>query len=329
MDATRQTVKKISPVQQRQIRAALWDLKGFRWEEKFEQNCAYRLDGTTPGGDWLRAKQFTNGTLYLEASQEAVLRKALAATGLAPQTTVKATSASQNQRTSTAPPSGVTVGTDETGKGDYFGPLVVAGVAVPLETVQALSALGVADSKALTAGNITKLAAEIEQCVGAASIATVVIEPARYNTLYEEFKRRGENLNHMLGWAHAQVIQTLLIQSPACQSAEALTIVVDKFGSDHYVTHHLRDTFSNPNCVTQFRMEPRAESTYPAVAAASIVARHQFVTAMHALSEKVGMTLPLGAGAPVLVAGRDFLKRFGRERLADVAKLHFKTTEQL
>src|SRR5206468_713434 len=120
-------------------------------------------------------------------------------------------------RTEHEAPAG-TVGTDESGKGDYFGPLVVAGVCVPAGGREVLAALGVRDSKTLSDGQVERLARAVRE---AYPIAVVAIGPERYNALYAKVG----NLNRLLAWAHARVIENLLERIPECREA-----ISDQFG---------------------------------------------------------------------------------------------------
>ena len=209
------------------------------------------------------------------------------------------------------------IGTDESGKGDYFGPLVVGGVLVETGTREKLAALGVRDSKKLGDARCRGLAAGIRRiCVE--RYREVIIPPERYNTLYEEFRREGRNLNHLLAWAHARAIESLLECAP-CGLA-----VADQFGNERYI----RSRLMNKGREIELIQEHRGER-YLAVAAASILARDRFLEYLGRLSEEAGLTLPKGAGPPVVSAAREYVGRHGTDKLFRVAKLHYKTTVQV
>ena len=127
--------------------------------------------------------------------------------------------------------------------------------------------------------------------------------PVKYNELYENFRSQGKKLNQLLGWMHARVLVNSYQRFPT----EGL--VVDKFADKRVLTGGLKELAGIPmvNVV-------RAEAD-PAVAAASILARHRFLIEMDKLSEQYGMILPKGGGAPVDVAARKFVKKFGRDEL--------------
>lgn len=198
------------------------------------------------------------------------------------------------------------VGIDESGKGDYFGPLVSAAVAV--DPSDLLVDLGVADSKKLSDGRVTKLAPQVRERV---RFTITVLAPPRYNDLYEEFRREGRRLNDLLAWAHARSLEDLLDAG-----ADPAYAIVDQFADARVIEGRLlAGTRDRGLRVVQF---PRAEADV-AVAAASILARDEFLRRLGGL--------PKGGGSPqVLAAARALVERRGPEALRSVAKLHFATT---
>ena len=207
-------------------------------------------------------------------------------------------------------------GIDESGKGDFFGPLVIAGVNVNAETGAALRELGVCDSKKITSDKkIALLAAEIKRCVGRENYALVYFKMETYNRLYTRFG----NLNRMLAWGHATVIEKLLEQNPE-------------------VPRMLSDQFADPSLINRALMErgrqiimeqrTKAESDI-AVAAASILARDRFVSCVAELEQETGFTLPKGAGPGVKAVAAEILKKSGAEGLRRCCKNHFKTFEEV
>ena len=204
------------------------------------------------------------------------------------------------------------IGTDEAGKGDYFGPLVVAGVYATEHTAVLLRQIGVRDSKTLSDKRIAQMSVEIR---GTCPVNVVAIGPQRYNELYATMR----NLNRLLAWAHARVIENLL-QHVACTRA-----VSDQFGDEQY----LRGTLMDKGQRMELIQRHRAESEDLAVAAASVIARGEFLHRLRLLGQSVGVDLAAGAGPPVLASGRRFVEMHGRDALGTVAKLHFKTTQQI
>ena len=208
------------------------------------------------------------------------------------------------------------IGIDESGKGDFFGPLVVAAVMLDEETALALENLGIRDSKALSDQKNSQLAAEIRRlCHG--RYAELKLYPKEYNELYDNYNKQGKNLNHLLGYAHAYVLEELL-KKEDCHFA-----IADQFGAEKFTREEL---FAKGQAITLLQM-PRGERN-SAVAAASILARDSFLLVLSELSAQVGLNLPKGA-TTVLSAARQLALQRGREALAQVCKLHFKTYDQI
>ena len=206
-------------------------------------------------------------------------------------------------------------GIDESGKGDYFGPLVIAGAYTDAESTRALIDAGVMDSKRIgSADRIRALAGTIRKTRGV-RVAVVAIGPESYNNLY----RRFHNLNELLAWGHAKVIEELSEVLPDCPRA-----LSDQFASPRV----LQRALERKGVTIELQQRTKGESDV-AVAAASIVAREAFVKWITRASEQWEVSLALGAGPPVLEAGRTFVKAHGAQELRNVAKLHFKTTNQL
>lgn len=209
------------------------------------------------------------------------------------------------------------IGSDESGKGDFFGPLVIAAVMVDVATAAALSASGVRDSKLLSDEKVKALAPRIREiCNG--RFAQVEITPAKYNVLYQRFRAEGKNLNHLLAWAHASAIEEVLTIAP-CRFA-----LVDKFADESLIRSRL---FVKGREITLVQA-PKAEKNV-AVAAASILARERFLHWIELFREQYKMDFPKGASAAVTDAARTFAQRYGKNCLSNVAKLHFKTADEL
>jgi ribonuclease HIII len=200
------------------------------------------------------------------------------------------------------------IGVDESGKGDYFGPLVVAGVYITPEHEVQLQTAGVRDSKSLSDSRATALSRKIRDVCPS---TIVVIGPERYNSLHAAFK----NLNRLLAWGHARAIENLLAKV-SCDR-----VVADQFGDERFLTSAL---MAKGRTVTLIQ-KPRAEEEI-AVAAASIVARAEFLRRLQNLSTRYGLPLPKGASNTVVTAGKVFVQQYGTDALGQVAKLHFRTT---
>jgi len=201
------------------------------------------------------------------------------------------------------------IGIDESGKGDYFGPLVIAAVHVTPRLEKDLLALNVRDSKKIADSVIRKLEVDIKTLCRHSVIA---IGPERYNELYGQIR----NLNRLLAWGHAKALETLLEQVP-CERA-----IADQFGDERLILSALQEKGR------QITLEQRHKGEEDiAVAAASIVARAEFVRRLERLSAQWGIPLPKGASAAVETAAKSVVRKHGKEGLAKVAKLHFKTTK--
>lgn len=203
------------------------------------------------------------------------------------------------------------IGTDEAGKGDYFGALTVAAVYVGPSDIARLRSIGVADSKQLSDDAARRVAAALE----ATTIhAIVVADPPEYNRRHREVG----NVNVLLGELHAEAILAVAARAP-CRR-----VLTDQFGDDEHVRRVLRAA----NADLELEARPRAED-HVAVAAASILARAAFLSSLTRLSDACGIDLPKGAGEPVDRALRKLAAVVGREGLPAFAKVHFRTTEKV
>jgi ribonuclease HIII len=210
------------------------------------------------------------------------------------------------------------IGTDEAGKGDYFGPLAAAAVWADEETEEILRAQGVKDSKRASDAVCRRLAKEISRLC---PHQVVKIFPEKYNSLIS----RMENLNHLLGWAHARAIESLLEQLEARlpNRKAPLTIITDQFGDEAY----LKEALMKKGREAILHQQVRAEENI-VVAAASLLARAAFLEGLERLSKEVGISLPKGA-THVIPAGQAVFAKGGQTLLNKVAKIHFKTTRQI
>lgn len=201
------------------------------------------------------------------------------------------------------------IGIDESGKGDFFGPLCVAGVYAEGQAIVGLKKLGVKDSKNLSDGAIIKIGNKIK----AEYVHHIVkINPAKYNELYAEFK----NLNHLLAWGHATTIEHLVARTQ-CQN-----VIIDQFADERVVLRALK----RKKMDIQLTQRHRAEEDL-VVAAASILARQTFLEALSHLSEKYKIAFPKGASVLTVKAGKKLVEEYGGEILEQTAKMHFKTLD--
>ncbi len=306
----------------------------YHWQSLTEQYCLYRLDGQAPQQQgWIRIKQYHKGTFWVQAQTAEGLAQLLKLLGFsAPQAeTEESTVLSPSLKTplaASASPNFPYMGCDESGKGDYFGPLVTAGVLI--ETPQqaiALKALGVADSKTLNDTKIEVLAAEILSILGQQAIGFVVLMPEAYNRTYSQYQQQKKNLNHLLATMHARCVAGVLAKRGDATANMPLTVIVDQFGNERY----LKESFTQQNITASqvtLVQQTKAER-HLAVAAASIVARYKFVALVKELSRQWGVQLPLGANPIVLNVAKNMVATHGSDVLDHLAKHHFKTTLQV
>lgn len=208
------------------------------------------------------------------------------------------------------------LGIDESGKGDFFGPLVIAGVFVDGDLPGKLLDLGVKDSKQITSDKkALDLADAIKDLITPYRCDVIVISPEKYNELYVKFK----NLNRLLAWGHATVIENLLTRWPKCPRA-----LSDKFADESLIQRALKERGKQ----ILLQQRTKAESDI-AVAAASILARAGFLQRLKSLGDRVGVTLPKGASAQVKAAAKEIVQKSGADALKTVCKFHFKTYQEV
>lgn len=207
------------------------------------------------------------------------------------------------------------IGVDESGKGDFFGPLVIAGVYVDTDVARRLREIGAVDSKRITSDQKIEQVAQAIRQVPGLRWEVVQINPERYNALYEKFG----NLNRLLAWGHAKVIELLLERVPDCPQA-----ISDQFANPAVLKKALQAKGQQIELVQR----TKAESD-PAVAAASILAREKFVLWLRETGQQLGTPLPKGVSQQVKDNAKFLLQNRGPEILAQVAKLHFKTTQEV
>lgn len=204
------------------------------------------------------------------------------------------------------------IGIDESGKGDFFGPLVIAGAYLDEAGAKKLQEAGVCDSKKLTDKKILELEAEIKNI---AVFDVITINPKKYNELYSSFR----NLNRLLAWGHSSVLENLL------KKTDAKVAISDKFASsENVILSALKEKGKTIKLIQQTKAEADT-----AVAAASVLARAEFVKGISFISSQYEINLPKGASDTVLNQAKKFSERYGREELKNVAKIHFKTYESV
>ena len=204
------------------------------------------------------------------------------------------------------------IGVDESGKGDFFGPLCIAGVLVDEKTEKMFADLGIKDSKKISDKKIL----ELEKVIKANAVHSIVaISNSRYNELYANIK----NLNKLLAWGHARVIENI------CENHKCEYALSDKFGDESLIKSALMKNGRN----IELHQMVKAESADIAVAAASVLARATYVRKMSEMEEKYSLKFQKGCSDLVKVVAKDFILKHGKENLKEVCKMHFKTYNEV
>lgn len=205
------------------------------------------------------------------------------------------------------------IGSDESGKGDFFGPIVVAAFAYDSKIKKDLSYLNIKDSKELSDDYIRKISFVLKERF-ADRISVIEISPKKYNQLYEKMN----NLNSILIWAHSKAIEEL-------QKKFGYTeLVIDKFCSEDLIKTKLNKKLSNYNLILTEKAE-----RFTGVAAASIIARQRLLNWFEKKSNELKINLPLGASDKVNNVASHIKNKFGNEVLSELIKLHFKNFKNI
>ncbi|MDE3045887.1 MAG: ribonuclease HIII [Verrucomicrobiota bacterium] len=203
------------------------------------------------------------------------------------------------------------IGLDEAGKGDFFGPLCIAGLYADEQGIRELLNLGVRDSKRFSDESILKLAKKIRP---AFAYTVIRLFPAKYNELYAKFK----NLNRLLAWAHTAALADLS-QKTGCKQA-----ILDQFANKLVVEKQMQQ--KKLDVVLEQRVRGEEDLV---VAGASILARAAFLEGLEQLGQEYSAVLPKGAASHVKDTARTLIAKFGPEVLPKIAKVHFKTALEL
>ena len=286
-------VVQVPPARHEALRARL-QAGAFEWRSAPHASFAVKGDGVV-------ATLYRSGKLVVQGPDPLGF--------LARWTDLEAPGVPEAPATESAPPDAVartdepTVGADETGKGDYFGPLVVAAVRLEPDQAARLAELGVADSKKLTDKRALRLAAGLRELPHAIER----LAPVEYNETYPRYS----GLNPMLADLHARAIGRVARDGDRVLVAQFANAEVMRTATSHLTL--------------KLEQAHRAERNV-AVAAASVLARAEFLLALDELSARWEVELRKGAGLPTDEAALAFVRAHGRDALGEVAKLHFKNT---
>ena len=208
-----------------------------------------------------------------------------------------------------------TIGSDEVGTGDYFGPIVVTASYVSKENIYKIDELGVRDSKKITDEKILEIAPKLAKIV---PFVSYTLTPEEYNRV------NITNMNKVKAILHNKVLANILKKD----NYDYKYIVVDQFA---YVTKYYEHIALVPESekVTNITFTTHAEDKCLSVAVSSIISRYIFLKEMDKMSEKYGMTFPKGAGTVVDEFGKQFVEKYGKEELKNVSKINFKNTEKI
>jgi ribonuclease HIII len=207
-------------------------------------------------------------------------------------------------------------GVDESGKGDFFGPLVIAGCYTDRESARHFLEAGIQDSKRITSDQAIRDFAKLIKATPGVATKVIVLVPERYNAMYADF----DNLNRLLAWGHAAVIGELQQLQPDCPRA-----LSDQFANPRLI----KTALAKRGVAIQLDARTKAESDL-AVAAASILAREAFVAWMERTGREFGVRMPRGASDPrVKTVAAELIAAHGPEVLRRVAKVHFKTANEV
>lgn len=208
------------------------------------------------------------------------------------------------------------LGVDESGKGDFFGPLTIAGVYVNEAIAKQWQTAGIQDSKNISSDKRMRELAEVIQNTPGCVWSVVPIGNEAYNRLYAKMR----SVNKVLAWGHARVIENLMNQRDH-MNPPPLRAISDQFAHDkNTVAKALMAQGRDIELVQRHKAEADL-----AVAAASILARHEFVTRLEKLGRQFELVFPKGASAKVDQVAREFFEKFGAEKMKLVAKMHFRT----
>ncbi|MBO7703186.1 MAG: ribonuclease HIII, partial [Solobacterium sp.] len=201
-------------------------------------------------------------------------------------------------------------GSDEVGTGDYFGPVCVAAAVVRSDTIETLTSLGVRDSKALDDEQIRKIAPKLKEIL---PHSLLIVSPSKYNEVHKT-----NNMNAIKAKLHNQAYLNLMEKTDLPDFC-----VVDQFAEPPVYYHYLR---FEKKVVRTLHFETKAENKYPAVGAASVLARNAFLEFMDEMSAYYRIEFTKGSGSNTDRCAERFVKKYGYEKLGEVAKLHFKNT---
>ncbi len=208
-----------------------------------------------------------------------------------------------------------TLGSDEVGTGDYFGPIVVTACFVEKKDISFLQELNVGDSKKIDDNTIKKLAPKLMERI---KYESIVLDNTSYNKYYKD----NFNMNKIKSILHNKVLYKLLNSN----NFNVDSIVIDQFVNKNKYYEYISDT---PYIVKNITFLTKAEDQVPSVACASIISRYFFLKEMAKISKELACEIPKGAGSIVDDFAKELVNKHGKEILTKYAKLNFKNTEKI
>lgn len=209
-----------------------------------------------------------------------------------------------------------TVGSDEVGTGDFFGPIIVTASYVSKDKINLINDLGVKDSKKLTDEKILKIAPTLIKEI---PYVTYTLNNKDYNA----YQNKGYNMNKIKAILHNKVLYSITHKEEKYPYDK---IVVDQFVYPRKYFEHIMEATEK---VTDITFTTKAESKCASVAVASVISRYFFLMKMDELSNELGLTIPKGANDIVDQVGKEIVEKYGFDKLEEIAKLNFKNTEKI
>ncbi len=206
------------------------------------------------------------------------------------------------------------IGSDEVGTGDYFGPIVVTSCYVSKDNVEEIEKLGIRDSKKMTDEKILKVVKDLLPLV---KYKSIILSNTEYNQKYGP----NYNINKIKAIMHNKVLYDM-----AHENTDYDCIIIDEFAREARYYEYIKES---PNIQRNIIFITKAEDKNLAVAAASVISRYIFLKEFDKLSDELHIPLPKGAGPEVDKIGEEIVEKYGEEKLKDIAKLNFKNTERI
>lgn len=219
----------------------------------------------------------------------------------------------ENKNTNPKIYNATSIGSDEVGTGDYFGPIVVTAAYVNKENIKFLEALGIRDSKKMTDEHILKT---VPQIIKHIPYYTMMLSNEEYNTKYGNV-----NMNAMKAILHNKVLTEMAKKYPDYEY-----IIIDQFAEKYIYYNYLKNI---PNVQRDLTFITKAEDQCLSVACGAVISRYIFLKEMEKLSKKYNISIPKGAGEKVDEIGKQIVSKYGKEELKKIAKLNFKNTEKI